>query len=139
MVQILNVYSVGRDTPLILLAYISATAHEPIEKTHEFIQEQMKTGSVGQITATRQEQALLRRLFYLNSTKIAPAYKPDLRPYEKGFRTCFLLPVGPLSQMDIGKLTNDPGCALCGEKTTSRCSSCLSMSYCGPGTSVHLL
>ncbi|KAI0032959.1 hypothetical protein K488DRAFT_48696 [Vararia minispora EC-137] len=131
-IRILDVYRLGEKTPLILLSYASQTAHEPITKTLDFIQAQMNAGYVAHITCTRQEQAILRRLLYINSTKVAAAYNAGLKPYENEFQITFLLPVGPLAQVDIGKLTNDPGCALCGKKTTSRCSSCLSVHYCSP-------
>ena len=82
---------------------------------------------------TVQEQALFRKLLHYNSQKLSPNNKPMLESHEKNFKISFLLPVSPLSQFDIGKLTSDTGCAVCGKRTTSRCTGCLAVAYCGPG------
>ncbi|KAI5121768.1 hypothetical protein M0805_009579 [Coniferiporia weirii] len=42
----------------------------------------------------------------------------------------YILPLGPLSMKEIGSLTKDVGCAVCGEKMKSVCSGCHSVSYC---------
>jgi len=84
-----------------------------------------------QIKATEQEQTLLLKLLTLNAKHLSPSYKPKRDRSESSFKLSFLLPLGPLTQLDIGKLNSDFGCIVCGNKTVSRCSQCLSVSYCG--------
>ncbi|KAI0032967.1 hypothetical protein K488DRAFT_48701 [Vararia minispora EC-137] len=131
-IRILGVHHLANDTPLIMLSYLSLTSHEPITPLADFVKAQQKeVGSVVQLTGSRQAQAMLRQVLYLNSTRLAPAYKPDMRPYEKDFRVSFLLPLWPLSMVNIGKLAYKPGCVLCELESVSRCSSCQSANYCG--------
>lgn len=120
-------------TPLLCLIYATGSAKAPVQDTLDFVQAQVKTGYMVQIKCTTQEQALLRKLLFQNSKMIASDFKPALEPYEKNFKASFVMPIAPLSQVDIGKLTNDAGCAVCGKRTTSRCTGCLSVAYCGQG------
>jgi hypothetical protein len=69
----------------------------------------------------------------MNSQRVSVTYQPKKEEYEKTFRTSFLIPLGPLDGIEIGKLTAHPGCEVCGEKGTKKCSRCQSASYCSAG------
>ena len=47
------------------------------------------------------------------STKTTPDWKAS-----------YLLPLGQISMKDIGSLTKDSGCNVCGEKAANKCASC---------------
>lgn len=85
------------------------------------------------IHATPLEQKLLLKLLSMNGKALSPSYTPEKDAIEQHFRASFLLPLGPLSYQDIGKLNNDPGCVLCGQKALVRCRQCMSVVYCGAG------
>ena len=63
------------------------------------------------IHATPLEQKLLLKLLSMNGKALSPSYTPEKDAIEQHFRASFLLPLGPLSYQDIGKLNNDPGWA----------------------------
>ncbi|KAL1741784.1 hypothetical protein HDZ31DRAFT_66589 [Schizophyllum fasciatum] len=130
-IRILDVRVLDDRTPVMNLIYATGASNALIQDTIGFVQAQVNKGYVVRIKCTTQEQALLRKLLFVNSERVSPDFKPKLEPYEAKFKTSFILPVRPLSQVDIGKLTSDTGCAVCGKKTTSRCTGCLSIAYCG--------
>ena len=90
-------------------------------------------------TATLLEQKLLLKTLEGNKKRLAPEYRPRLLQYEDDFEISFLLPIGPLSYHDVGKLNLNTGCAVCGRDIVSRCSQCQSISYCGTGASFSIL
>ncbi|KZV66415.1 hypothetical protein PENSPDRAFT_654889 [Peniophora sp. CONT] len=131
-IRILDVHALDTYTPLVSLLYVASSSTEPLPgPVEKFVVEELRNGGVRQINSTPQEQALMRRLLYLNSTRLSHAYGPELKDFERQFKKSFLLPLGPLSQVHIGKLTTDFGCAVCSNPTTQRCTSCLTVRYCG--------
>lgn len=127
----LSVQKLDSETPLIVVLYHSVTK-ENILSGVQWLQAQMdKRGPSVEIKATELEQKLILKLLALNSKYLSNDYKPDREPAEPAYKLSFFLPVGPLSLEDIGKLNADTGCALCGRRTSSRCSQCQSVSYCG--------
>lgn len=122
------------DVPLLVVLYERGTRATPIQSTLSWIQEVItKTRNMPQITATLEEQVLLLTILNLNAKRLSANYDPKRKMAEKTFKLSFLLPMGPLSQIDIGRLTHNTGCVLCGSKTTKRCTGCLAVEYCGPG------
>ncbi|KAG6891133.1 hypothetical protein C0992_010428 [Termitomyces sp. T32_za158] len=85
------------------------------------------------VSTTQLERKYLLKLFAMNSKRLSTNYKPRRQKDEAEHRLTFVLPLGPLSMRDLGKLNNTPGCELCGKKMKSRCTQCLSVSYCGKG------
>ncbi|KDQ21035.1 hypothetical protein BOTBODRAFT_142402 [Botryobasidium botryosum FD-172 SS1] len=71
---------------------------------------------------------LMVKLLELNSTHLP---EPKQGPKENEPMSSFLLPIGPLTMKDIGSLTKDVGCIVCGRTVVSKCSSCQTVSYCG--------
>lgn len=90
-----------------------------------------ETDRLASITSTIIEQKMLLKLLRSNSKRISPSYKPPRRPCEKKHRLSFIIPPMPILMRDLGTLTNDTGCIICGEPTSSRCAQCQSVSYCG--------
>ncbi|VDB84575.1 unnamed protein product [Peniophora sp. CBMAI 1063] len=130
-IRILGVHVLDVSTPMISLVYAASTSNEPLpESIERFVAGQLQAGGVHQIRSNTQEQALLRRLLYINSTRVSSNYGPQLRDYEQQWKKTFLIPLGPLSQVQIGKLTNDLGCASCSNPATQQCTACLSVRYC---------
>ncbi|VDB84563.1 unnamed protein product [Peniophora sp. CBMAI 1063] len=131
-IRLIDARALDEKTPVIILAYQTGTAHEPISNVAGFLEANVEKGYLGTLTCTPQEQALLRHLLLYNSKSISDDYKPVLADYEQHFRMSFIAPLAPLSQFQIGKVMQNLGCALCGRtESTSRCSSCLSIVYCG--------
>ncbi|KAK0220407.1 hypothetical protein IW262DRAFT_1384355 [Armillaria fumosa] len=136
-IRVLDIYKLNDRTPLISLIYEAASISTPINATIEFVQNVISKRHTGgqmglpQIVCTPEEQALLRKLLFQNSQRLVPEYMPHKERYERTFKTSFLVPLGPLDQITVGKLSSNLGCEVCGEKTTSRCSQCQSVSYCG--------
>ncbi|KAI0943561.1 hypothetical protein AcW1_002697 [Taiwanofungus camphoratus] len=134
-IRLIFVHELDAQTPLITLLYQSITSANPLPGI-EWVQAQMakqsRQGVLQNIKATPLEQKLMLRLLALNAAHLAAGFKPARDRTEQGFRASFLLPVGPLSFEDLGKLNIDTGCALCGAKTASRCAQCQSAAYCGP-------
>ena len=119
----LNTYVLNDKTPLITVVYEPSTAQDQLmgSKTMQFMQTQvmpMGAGNGGQIRCTLPEQALIRRLLYLNSAKLAPAFDKSLTPDQRTFKRSFILPIGPLDQAQIGKIINNVGCGVCGSTQT---------------------
>ncbi|KAG6815296.1 hypothetical protein H0H93_010310 [Arthromyces matolae] len=83
------------------------------------------------ISTTPLERKFLLKLFAMNKKRLASNYKPRRKKGEADHQLTFVIPVGPLNMRDVGKLNNYPGCELCGKNMKSRCSQCLSVSYCG--------
>ncbi|VDB84564.1 unnamed protein product [Peniophora sp. CBMAI 1063] len=130
--RIQGVHSIAKDTPLVTVVFGTSTTFEPFTKIENFIAGNLTRGvALAQIVCSVEEQAILRRLLYRNHSKLSADYAPELRPEEKDFKPSFLLPLTTLSQAQIGKLTHDLGCTVCGNPTTTKCSGCLSERYCG--------
>ena len=129
-------YRLNDTTPLLLVVYNFFTAENPFPGV-EWIQAQSRrangTPRIHDVTATVLEQKLLLKVLATNAENLPPDFHPKLESAESGFRASFLLPVGPLNFEDLGRLNADFGCAVCGEKSSKRCSQCQSVSYCGAG------
>ncbi|PIL28923.1 hypothetical protein GSI_08970 [Ganoderma sinense ZZ0214-1] len=82
------------------------------------------------ISASPLEAKLILKLLEVNSKLLSPHYNPPRDSFEEEFKVSILLPIGPLGFSDLGRLSNDPGCAVCGKERKSRCSQCQSVSYC---------
>ncbi|KAF9022607.1 hypothetical protein BDZ89DRAFT_199724 [Hymenopellis radicata] len=130
-IRILEIYELKTDTPLVALLYLSADKSTPPENTASFAHYHMqRLGHMPQIMCAQGEQALLRKLLFQNHQRLSSEFQPAKQRFEQPFKPSFLLPLNPLSQIDIGKLSHT-GCEVCGAKTTSRCTQCLMVSYCG--------
>ncbi|KAF9461154.1 hypothetical protein BDZ94DRAFT_1264418 [Collybia nuda] len=92
---------------------------------------QMFNESIVSISTTELERKTMLKLFVLNGKRLSSEYKPRRNAKEDSHRLSFLLPLGPLNMRDLGKLNNLPGCEICGKRVTSRCTQCLTVSYCG--------
>ncbi len=136
--KVVDVLKFTDGTPVILLIHQSVTGRSAFPCKH-WVEDLQRTTYKGtlqlpQIPATELEQKLLTTLLAMNAEHIPTDYRVTTRRTEYDFCTSFFLPVGPLSFEDVGKLNADTGCVVCGEKIASRCSRCLSVSYCSSGT-----
>nr|VWO97504.1 N/A [Ganoderma boninense] len=85
--------------------------------------------------ATLLEQKMLLKILKANKSLVPPDYTVTRGRLEERFEVSILLPVGPLEYNALSKLNSNMGCAVCGKRASSRCSSCQSVSYCGAGRS----
>ena len=125
-----------KDTPAIVLLYRYETRASGLRGAQWCQHMQHKYGPPQgglNIQATPLEQKLLLKLLAMNGKTLLSSYAPAKDAIEQNFRASFLLPLGPLSYQDIGKLNNDPGCILCGKRAPVRCRQCMSVVYCGSG------
>lgn len=135
----LGLYTLNTQTPLISVIYEDAnTTEEPkSDKMAHFIHNHLHDTGAAQVTCTHQELALARRLLRLNSAKVAPEYESSLAPDERGFRRSFFVPISPLDSMQIGKITHNSGCTVCGSADAKACSGCKIERYCSSGRSLQ--
>lgn len=77
-------------------------------------------------------QKLLVKLFNSNLKHLSSTFRKAW-PTEFGEGASYFLPMRTLTMQDIGLLTKDLGCEVCGESVAKRCSRCLSVEYCGQG------
>ena len=66
------------------------------------------SGYLMNIKSTPLEQKLLLKLLAINGKLLSQTYQPTKASTEQNFKVSFLLPLGPLSYEDVGKLNNDP-------------------------------
>lgn len=92
-----------------------------------------------EIVMTHLEMKVFLRLLKLNAFISPPGVEQEASSTEERFKASVLFPLGPLLFEDVSKLNNIVGCVVCGKKEESRCSRCLTVSYCGRGTRLHLL
>lgn len=97
----------------------------------DFLDSQSGSTPGFKITATVLEQKLWLKLLQSNGKSIVGSYSVKKRPSESKHKLSFFVPPSPLGFHDIGTLTNDTGCVICGSATKSTCAQCQSVSYCG--------
>ncbi|KAF5343158.1 hypothetical protein D9757_014203 [Collybiopsis confluens] len=134
-VRVVEVRRLPNDIPVVILLYGRGARNAPPQETLAWVQENLSTArSTGmpQIVSTPEEQKLLLAILNMNARRLSPDYAPKRKRTESNFTLSFLLPMGPLGQTDIGKLTQHTGCVACGTKSSSKCAQCLSVEYCGP-------
>ena len=91
------------------------------------------TLGVSRAWTTELERLTILKLLYLNRKRLSAEYHPTDKKIESkyGLKASFALPLGPLSLRDIGRLTTNLGCEVCGSTNISRCVQCRSVAYCG--------
>jgi hypothetical protein len=139
--QVVSVHEI-KETPLFVVLYKDVYA-----KPNQSIVEQVQTLLEADITddsdtlgvsrawTTELERLTILKLLHLNRRRLSSDYHPTDKKIESkyGLKASFALPLGPLSLRDIGKLTTNLGCEVCGNTNISRCVQCRSVAYCGTG------
>ncbi|KAF5352281.1 hypothetical protein D9758_011972 [Tetrapyrgos nigripes] len=132
--RVVDVFMLPNDIPLIVVLYLRGLRSYPPTCSIKWVQDLQETKEIfgmPKIHATEAEQNLLLTILERNSERLSPDYRPKRRSNEKDFTLSFLLPLAPLSQQNIMELSTITGCGMCGDETTSRCSGCLAVEYCG--------
>ena len=124
---------ITEDIPAIVVLYHPFT-RESVHEGIEWVREQRDTrGTLSQIHATPIEQKILLKLLKNNASLVPPDLAVDRTPTEVNYRLSVLLPIGPLEFEDIASLNKIVGCSVCGKKEASKCSQCLTVTYCSKG------
>ncbi|KLO05440.1 hypothetical protein SCHPADRAFT_946908 [Schizopora paradoxa] len=136
--RIVDVYALTDDIPVFIVVYEHGSGSLFSRRAGiHFLSEPvpgMKPGQDGvEIKTTFLAQKLLLKVLEMNAKYLPESYAPALRPNEKkhGHKISFLLPIVPLTMREIGSLSKDVGCFICGNETASRCAGCQTVSYCG--------
>ncbi|KAG6899185.1 hypothetical protein C0993_012554 [Termitomyces sp. T159_Od127] len=127
----LDSVSSGLETDVPVLSLLYKVVHSPSGVQMRDHLETIFTHPVVAVWTTQLERKYLLKLFAMNSKRLSSHYKPRRQKDEADHRLTFILPLGPLNMRDLGRLENTTGCELCGKKMKSRCTQCLSVSYCG--------
>lgn len=118
----MDVFELAKDIPIFVVLY----KHGPIDLS-------TRTSAVD-IKFTTRTQKLLLKLLELNTGRLASSYAPHSRETKmedaENFTLSFLIPINPLSMRNIGSLSSDIGCAVCGKAGGNRCAACHYTSYC---------
>lgn len=135
--QFISVLEVDEKIPAIVVLYRAfdkSTAMEGVDwvlfQSESDESSPLPEGSIVNITATPLEQKLLLKLLKINQHIVPPDYEVDRHETETAFRLSVVFPIGPLDFAARAKLSHNMGCGVCGQKATSRCSQCQSVSYC---------
>lgn len=137
VIRMFDVLAVNEETPVFMLSYriVNAIPNKSLKQQIAEVFASNETRGQGMSELAR--RAFLRVL-NMNSKKVIPQYEPsgaDNKKYtnKKKWKLSFILPLGPVPMEEVGKLTTDPGCDVCGStKNASRCTQCLTAVYCSP-------
>lgn len=128
--QVVDVYEITEGVPLFVLLYEHGPGSARSRKTaSDFMDSQNTMGF--KIKCNVLEQKLWLILLQSNAKLIEDSFSVNKRRTESKHKLSFFVPPDPLGFHDIGTLTNDAGCIICGGVTRSRCAQCQSVSYCG--------
>ncbi|KAJ3720027.1 hypothetical protein C8R42DRAFT_722692 [Lentinula raphanica] len=130
-IRVVEVRMLDDDTPVMIVLYRRGTRDSPSSEVVKWVEQVLE--SFRQIVATAEEQKFLLAILNTNARRLASTYavKRHSSGLESAFALSFLLPVGPINQRDMGRLTQHTGCVVCGTKTNNRCSRCHAVEYCG--------
>ncbi|KAK7058326.1 hypothetical protein VNI00_001957 [Paramarasmius palmivorus] len=126
-IRVVEVRKAAQGVPMLIVLCGRGTRDAPVDTTIGWVQQLIRNPrGFPQITATIEEQNLLLSILNTNATRLASEYSPTRRKLEKNFMLSFLLPMGPISQQDIGRLSaNASGCVMCGNKTVRQSIRCI--------------
>ncbi|KAJ3515704.1 hypothetical protein NLJ89_g1592 [Agrocybe chaxingu] len=132
-VRLLDVHKIKNDVPLFLFTYkeLVPTGAQTLESLFNMFRVE---GDRATVNISDLERRALLMLFQRNAKKLHPRYQAINEEGEAkklGLHASFVLPLCPLGMRELGKITHNAGCDVCGKKNTSRCKQCLSANYCG--------
>ncbi|KAL0581427.1 hypothetical protein V5O48_000581 [Marasmius crinis-equi] len=106
--RVIDVRKVGT-VPMIAILYNRTTRNRDIGDIPAWLQEPLGAKKLLQITATLEEQLLVLSFLHLNSKRLVSDYRPARTGPERHFVPSFILPVGSISQIDLGRLSSHSG------------------------------
>ncbi|KIJ99504.1 hypothetical protein K443DRAFT_133048 [Laccaria amethystina LaAM-08-1] len=127
IVRLLEVRAIDDKSPLLVLLYkpVKPTpAKRLLDGISPFIS---PSTAIISVSTTELERKMFLELVSQNAKRVSSSYKPQRSPGE-----------GRLHTFDLGKLSSNSGCEVCGRKReASKCTGCLAVVYCGKGGSDH--
>ena len=127
------------DTPAFTLSY--RVVHSiPNRTLKQQVAEIFGSEDSGRADVSELGRRAFLRLLNWNAKLLVPQYEPanevNKKFAKKKWKVSFSLPLGPIPMEEVGKLTSEAGCDVCGKSSNanSRCTKCLSAVYCGSGT-----
>ncbi|KAF8810460.1 hypothetical protein BYT27DRAFT_7336692 [Phlegmacium glaucopus] len=128
-VQVLDVYNIKNDIPLFFIKYREI---RPIEgqALSDLISLFKTEDDPIVVNMGDLERHAMLKLFRSNTRRLHSKYQEKNEEDKSVLQASFVLPLCPIGMRDLGSLTKDPGCEVCGKKNISRCGQCLAVSYC---------
>ncbi|KAF5316283.1 hypothetical protein D9619_006815 [Psilocybe cf. subviscida] len=126
------------DKPLFILLYkeLFSTPSKPFVDLFPILVNKL-TGQFGMmsITTTDTERIAMVKLFKQNAKRLPAGYSPRAftraEARRTGLKVSFALPLVPPDMCVLGKLSDNAGCEVCGNKKITRCSECMTVAYGG--------
>ncbi|KAK7052837.1 hypothetical protein VNI00_004156 [Paramarasmius palmivorus] len=121
-IHVLEVRKIKDGVPMLVLLFGRGTRSLPLSTLLLWRDEAISMSPdqfIPTVTIGLDEQNLLLAILASNSQRFDGSVSAPRRESEQPFVTSFLLPMGPIGQQDIGKLTNYSGCYVCGKQTAT--------------------
>jgi len=139
-IRVVDVYALTDSAPVVVVFYehgpgsifTRPSAADLIKEPSPGVHWQPGLNAASHLKATLRVQKLLNKILHMNAKRLSSSYAPPLRNNGARYKhnLSFLLPITPLSMREVGSLSSDVGCAVCGQPSSSRCASCQQAAYC---------
>lgn len=130
--QVLDVYNIKNDVPLFFIMYreLRPTKGQVLSTIISLSQ---TDDDPTVVNMSYLEHHAMLKLFHHNASRLHSKHQESDKVTKPHFQASFVLPLCPIGMRNLGSLTKDSGCELCGKKNISRCAQCLAVSYCSRG------
>ncbi|KAH6903064.1 hypothetical protein BKA70DRAFT_1567012 [Coprinopsis sp. MPI-PUGE-AT-0042] len=135
VVRVFSVHAANEDTPVFVLSY--RIIHSIPKKTlKQQIAEVFTSETTRRATVSELGRRAFLRLLGWNAKLLVPQYQPEgeaqAKYAKKKWKISFAVPLGPIPMEEVGRLTSEAGCDVCGRSSNanSRCTQCLAAVYC---------
>lgn len=132
LLQVLDIYNIKNDIPLFFIKYKELCPNKG-QTLSDLISSFKTEDDPIVVNMSDLEHHAMLKLFHNNARRLHSKYQEKNEEDKSILKASFVLPLCPIGMLDLGKLTKDAGCEVCGEKNFSRCGQCLAVSYCSSG------
>ncbi|KAF9038698.1 hypothetical protein BJ165DRAFT_1531754 [Panaeolus papilionaceus] len=125
--QTVSVHRINDDTPLILFYYNHQIL--PDHNALELITPPSRYSPT--VVISELERKVLLALWDHNSQRLTVDHRKKAARKPGNFKASFVLPLGSIGMRELGSLSKNTGCVVCGQPhARARCDKCLSVVYC---------